>query len=494
MKLRVRALLLVLCVTLSVSCLQAAKNVILLIGDGMGMTQIGCLMTHRKGLKMPPSTLEKLLTAAPTGFIKTTSLGFAVTDSAAAATALACGKKTLTDVLGMDGKGRALDSSLEIAEKKGKWTGLISTHRLTDATPGAFYASVPTRDWQSQIAAALLESGVEVALGGGLRYFIPSDEKISSRFPFMKAWKPWNDKSGRRDSRDLLNEFSAAGYELVHDRKSLSNVDVNETNKLLGLFSPHDMAFDIDRQTDDKYQPSLLEMTQKAVGVLEKSPTGFFLMVEGASIDSTAHHNDSGAMLGELKAFDKAVGFCLDYAKKNRDTLVIVTADHGTGGPGFAYRVKWKEKLKQKFEGDFTWKEKYDYVSYPAAGAIEKQRSSFLRMAIKSEMVPQRLVEVVRQYTNYKFTLADAKEVLAPAPSKKGPMVADEWFDFHPDPNHYRSALLSKIFARQTGVVFATGTHTGTPVPIMAFGPGSGGVRGLHDNTWVHHYVNHCLR
>ena len=489
-----RTLLIIVCLLFVSSGAQAAKNVILLIGDGMGLGQISCLMTHHKGMGKKPGAIETLLATAPSGLVKTGSLGFAVTDSAAAATAIACGKKTLSDVLGMDGRGRELDSTLDKAEKMGKWTGLISTHRLTDATPGAFYASVPTRDWHSQIAAQLLESGVEVALGGGLRYFIPAEETISSRFPFVKAWQPWNDKSGRRDSRDLLNEFSAAGYEIVHDRDSLLSCDTKSTDKLLGLFGPKDMAFDIDRQTDDTYQPSLQEMTDKALSLLSRSPKGFFLMVEGASIDTTAHHNDAGAMLGELKAFDKAVATCLDFAKKNKDTLVIVTADHGTGGPGFVYRVKWAGKQKRQFEGDFVWKEKYDYVSYPAAAELEKQRSSFMRMAIKSELQPSRLVEIVRNYTPFDFTLADAKKVLVAAPSKKGPKVEDEWFDFHPDPNHYRSGKLAGIFARQTGIVWATGTHTATPVPIMAVGPGSNAVRGLHDNTWIHHYIVHTMR
>ena len=489
-----RTSLFVLCLFISASTVMAAKNVILLIGDGMGLGQIGCLMTHHKGLGKKPGTIESLLATAPSGLVKTSSLGFAVTDSAAAATALACGKKTLTDVLGMDGRGRRLESTLEKAEKMGKWTGLISTHRITDATPGGFYGHVPTRDWHDKIASQLLESGVEVALGGGLRYFIPTEDTISSRFPYIKVWKPWFDKSGRKDSRDLLSEFSAAGYQVVHNRNDLLSLDMQSTNKLLGLFSPGDMAFDIDRQTEDKWQPSINEMTKTALSLLSRSPKGFFLMVEGASIDTTAHHNDAGAMLGELKAFDAAITTCLNFAKEHKDTLVIVTADHETGGAGFVYRVKWADKEERKFEGDFLWKEKYDYVSYPSAAALEKQRSSLERMAIKSEMNPSRLVEIVRAFTGYEFTLADAKEVLVKAPTKKGPMVEDEWFDFHPDPGHYRSGLMAKIFARQTGLVWSTGTHTGTPVPIMAYGPGSNAVHGLHDNTWIHHYIVHCMR
>ena len=491
-----RGAFLVICFGLFIfpSSLLAAKNVILLVGDGMALEHIGFFMTVRKGMKAEPTSLEKVLATAPTGFVKTGSLGFAITDSAAAATAIACGRKTLPDVLGMDGKGRALESTLEKAEKEGFWTGVISTHRISDATPAAFYASLPTRDWHDRVVEQLLDSGIEVALGGGLRYFIPKGDKVSSRFPFMTVWSDYADKSGRRDERNLLGEFAAAGYHLVHDRDTLAEVDALETKKLLGLFSPHDMSFELDRRSEDHWQPTLAEMTDKALDIMDRSPKGFFLLVEGASIDTTAHHNDAAAMLGEMKAFDDALSRCLDYAREKRDTLVIVTADHGTGGPGFAYHVKWKDKMSRKLSEDYTWKEGYDYVPYaPVAEILSKQRASFSRIALKSKLKAEKLLQVVKKYSSYDFSLEDARKVLRKAPSKWGPKVDDEWFDFYPNKYYYRYGSLAKILGRQTGVVWGTGTHTGTPVPIMAVGPSSSAVRGLHDNTWLHHYMNHAL-
>ncbi len=271
--------------------LMAAKNVILCIGDGMGFQAIAALMTHEKAQlfsgkasqEKGVGVFRKLLATAPTGFIKTNPLGYIVTDSAAAATAIACGKKTLPEMLGKDGKGNPLTSVLDYAQETGRKVGLISTHCITDATPGGFYANVSSRNYQDKIAEQLIKTGVDVALGGGLKYFIPQGDKVENYSTVManslKADSGYGGASGRRDGLNVIEEAKLKGYTLVLDKDELKNAHIGKHGKLLGLFSSHHMAFEIDRRNFDTWQPSLSAMTDKALSVLEKGDQGFFLMV-----------------------------------------------------------------------------------------------------------------------------------------------------------------------------------------------------------------------
>ncbi|MDD4792688.1 MAG: alkaline phosphatase [Firmicutes bacterium] len=279
---------------------KGVRNVILFIGDGMG-----------------PGHLEAARNASPFMLtmdfmpvmtrITTVSWGGHLTDSAAGATALATGHKTVNRSLGVLPDGTAVPNILEAARDSGRYTGLVSTASITDATPAGFSVHVSDRGSGRQIAAEMVETGVDVILGGGAASFLPT--LFQRTVPPMELAK---DK----------------GYTVIQEREPFLEAS---SMPLLGLFALTDMDYDVVRVPEE--QPSLAEMTAKAIELLSSAGgKGFFLMVEGARIDDSCHDNDAEMLVSEMLAFDRAVSVGLDWASGRDDTLVIVTADHETGG------------------------------------------------------------------------------------------------------------------------------------------------------------------
>ncbi|SMO53298.1 alkaline phosphatase [Saccharicrinis carchari] len=269
------------------------KNIILLIGDGMGVSQVFAGITANKGILH----LQNMKTI---GFSKTQSASNYITDSAAGGTALACGKKTYNGAIGVGPDKEPIESILEIAESNGLATGLVSTSSITHATPASFIAHQPKRSMYEEIAADFLLTDIDVFIGGGESFF-----------------------NQRKDGRNLTEELEAKGYQIFNSLDAASSV--NE-GKLGVLTAP---------AHNDKFSERgdmLLQATDKAVEILQKNKNGFFLMVEGSQIDWGGHANNTSFVVGEMLDFDKVVGQVLKFAASNRETLVIVTADHETGG------------------------------------------------------------------------------------------------------------------------------------------------------------------
>lgn len=306
---------------------SSAKNVILLIGDGMGFPHLTAARVEKaeNNLTAYADTELYMDNMEQTGYVTTFSANSFVTDSAPASTAMATGQKTNNGVISQDstakkGKdGKNLTTILEMAEAANKSTGVVTTTRITHATPAAFYAHVDNRDNESEIADQLLASNTEVALGGGLRFFVGRNET-----------DPLGGKSKRGDDRNLLIEFGNKSYAVVYNESALMALDANSTDKILGLFNNDHMKYDLERNGSG--EPSVAEMTAKAIEVLSKDEDGFFLMVEGGRIDHASHARNLSNNIGDTLAFDDAVKVALDFAAKNNDTLVIVTADHECGG------------------------------------------------------------------------------------------------------------------------------------------------------------------
>lgn len=276
---------------------RTIKNVILLIGDGTGLAQI----TAGQYAIVGPDGLLHMQTMPVTGFVKTHSSDNLITDSASGATAYSCGLKTYNGAIGVDPNMVPCKTILELAEEKGLSTGLISTSSITHATPASFAAHVEQRSMQEEIAADFLDSGVEVFLGGGVQWF--SEDQ-------------------RSDSLDLLGQFEEAGYQILMNEQDLQNSD---SDRLLGLFAEDGME-------RNEGEPSTAVMAQKALEILSKDEDGFFLMLEGSQIDWAGHGNDSEYLLREVEDFDNAVKAILDFAREDGETLVVLTADHETGG------------------------------------------------------------------------------------------------------------------------------------------------------------------
>lgn len=276
------------------------ERVILMIGDGMGVPHVTDLILNS------PEGSVNMERAHSVGLVKTHSANNRVTDSAAAGTAIASGTKTDNNRLGRDPGGRDLKSILTRAQEAGYPAGIVVTVDLFDATPGAFYAHVHSRKSRDTISVQLLGSGIDVAMGGGLVYM-----------------------ENRADGRDLPAEFAAKGYNVALDFGQTAEVSEGQ---LLAVLAPEILPYYVDGRGE--YLPGA---TNKALEILtnnahKRGSRGFFLMVEGSLIDYAAHDNLTRQLIGEVQDFDRAVGRAFDYADRHPGTLVIVTADHETGG------------------------------------------------------------------------------------------------------------------------------------------------------------------
>ncbi len=294
------------------------KNIILLIGDGMGVAHVFSGITANGGTL----NLENMKSI---GFSKTQSADNYITDSAAGGTALACGQKTNNGAIGVDKNGNKITSILELGEQHGKATGLVSTSSITHATPASFIAHVAKRSSYEDIALDFLKTEIDVFIGGGKNFF-----------------------AKRKDGKDLIGELKAKNYRIFDRLDEASGVN---SGNIAILTAPehNDMA--------GKREMKLDLATKKAIDVLHTNGAkkGFFLMVEGSQIDWGAHQNDAGFLISEMLDFDQAIGKALEFAVKDRHTLVIVTADHETGGLSLVGGDISKGYVKANFgSGDHT--------------------------------------------------------------------------------------------------------------------------------------------
>jgi alkaline phosphatase len=294
------------------------RNIILLIGDGMGLGQISAAKTVKGVLAM-----EQFTTV---GFLTTHAHDKYVTDSAAAGTALATGRKTYNGAIAVSPvKKKPIKTALEWAEHKGKATGIVVTCSVTHATPATFMAHVDSRKKNEEIAEHIAASDVDVLFGGGLQYFIPKGEKDSKR----------------QDDKNLITML-AKRMQVARSAKDFQQLATDRPAAAL-LAAEH-------LPKVEQREVSLAEMTRKAIRILSRDEDGFFLMVEGSQIDWAGHDNDPNYLIAETVDFDDTVRAALDFAQVDGSTLVIVTADHETGG--FALldgSVKKRELTKTGF-------------------------------------------------------------------------------------------------------------------------------------------------
>jgi alkaline phosphatase len=327
-----------------------ARNAILFVGDGMSLTTVTAARI-REGQLRGGSGEEHLLAFERlpfTALAKTYNTDFQVPDSAGTITAMLTGVKTRAGVLGVDDSIRRgdfagtaaarLPTLFERAEAAGLWTGVVTTTTITHATPAGAYAHVPEREWECDatlppaaraagfpdIARQLVEfphgDGIDVALGGGRAFFRPATA-VDPEYPGKRG--------ARLDGRDLVAEWTLrhprGAWAL--NRAGLLALDP-ATRPVLGLFEPGHMQFEADRAKDPAGEPSLAEMTARAIELLERSPRGYVLLVEGGRIDHAHHAGNAYRALGDTIELSHAVRVALERTRRDR-TLVVVTADHG---------------------------------------------------------------------------------------------------------------------------------------------------------------------
>ena len=278
---RISLIVVLLATTILTARAQEVKSIIYLIGDGMGLNQM-CKLDS-------PNHFER---ANYIGLSKTYSASHKVTDSAAGGTALACGVKTQNGMLGMNADSIPVNSILTILKEKGFSTGIVASCRINHATPASYYAHQPNRNMDAEILADLYANGPDVFVAGG--------NKLLS-----------------------IESLEKAGYKYVDN---IGDLQKQENGKVACVLAKEDMPNALERGNE------ITLGTAEAIRLLEKNEKGFFIMIEGSQIDWAGHGNQADYMLAEMQDINKVIGLCMDYADANPGTLVIITADHETGG------------------------------------------------------------------------------------------------------------------------------------------------------------------
>ncbi len=426
------ALLVLLAFSLGQAAQPPVKNVIMLIPDGCSAEQY----TLARWAKGEPLSFDPILT----GMVRTFIADSVVADSAPAATAYATGLRTCDKLIGMGpgSKGllpgqeqpegltmRPLATVLEAARLLGKSTGLVATARVTHATPAAYAAHVDHRDKENDIAKQMAHQGLDVLMGGGRQHFLPSAGG-----------------GARQDGLDLLAALQGQGYHTPRDRAELAEV---KSGRLLGLFAKSHMMADLDRRASGSQEPSLAEMTAKALELLAKNPKGFFLMVEGSQIDWACHANDPAHLLGDMLAYDQAVAVALNFARRDGRTLLIAVSDHNTGGMSIGNYAHGKTYSQTKLEPLLAPLRAMKITARPLWGKLGDQPNS------------ERLREEVKRWWGIDLNEEEASQILALA----------EKYGKSPE-----YALAEVVSARHTQVGWTSHGHAGGDVPLFAYGPG----------------------
>jgi alkaline phosphatase len=420
----------------------APRSVVLVVGDGTGWQQWGLLVAARRAAGEGGKTaFHRLADQGVVGSATTFAAGAITTDSAAGATALASAVKTRNGAVGVDADGNPVPTCLEAAAKRGLWTGVVTNTAVTDATPGAFTAHVKDRRMLAQVAEQQIrDRDLRVILGGGTMHFLPKTKTCAAA---GETGRGIADAPSRRgDEADLVAEAKAKGFAVATNRRAL--LEGPAPDRLLGLFAPFTMPYAIDRDEPEEAEaPTLAEMTARALEVLGKSEKGFFLLVEGGRVDHACHANDAGAALGELRDLDAAIEVLLRERERRKDLLVVVTADHETGGLGVS--TGDPEMLA-------TQKRSLEAV----AGSVGGARPTLEAARAAVPWLPDGAV-----------ALTDPKV------DGRGPFLGRH------------RAPFGDAASAGAGISFSTDGHTATPVPVVAAGPAAERFAGLKDNTEI---------
>ncbi len=418
------------------------RNVIWIIGDGMGPEAMGFFMqgVRYAGLEEYPekvSNLEILMNNGEWGLFFNNTYDTLVTDSAASATQMATGKMSRPEFIGLDYNSQPAETLLELARKEGKAVGVITDTYVADATPAGFTAHAQNRNQKMEIARQIVDFAPEVVMGGGLKYFTTGENK------------------------KLLRQAKKKGYRVALDKKDMAAI---KSGKILGLFAKESIPMSLELDQYPKI-PTLTEQTQKAVELLSKNENGFVLIVEAGKIDWAGHANDAGAWFHEMKALDDLLGYVKGYADKNGQTLVYLNADHDTGLGAFTYRHLGKEKaMKKTAQGEVLYGGDVDYASFETFRQFAKQKKSLYNLELELKKMPA--AQLTPEYLQKRLTEAMGFEV-----------------DIAQFENLTDVSGLFKQLNESRGLVWATPSHSSLPVLSVAYGQQANAFTGVYHNT-----------
>ena len=484
-----------------------AKNVIVFIGDGMGIATVTAariLAGQQANSKLGGEEHELAMDKLPwSAFSRTYSVNQQTSDSAPTATAILSGVKTKDGIIGLgpsiipdDYKSvtpeNRVPSILLLAKRMGKSAGVVTTTTLTHATPASTYAYSPSRGWESDanvfsesrsafragypdIARQLVEFSttykvpqIDVALGGGWNKFLPK-----------RAGK--DEPTGERlDNRDLTKEWTLRfqNSKYVSNRKDLLAVKASEVDHLLGMFNKDQMEYSVDRDTNK--EPSLVEMTAKALEILKKNQKGFFLMVEGGRIDHAHHGGNAYRALTECIEFDNAIRYATENTDA-QDTLIIVTADHShtltisgyaqRGNPilGLVRQPGSAGKLSDKISEDklrrpYTSLQYANGPGYPGRSTVKKKFDGH----------------------EHEVEVPEGPKFFTHAPQKVFGVSSGR-------PRLSEVMVLDPDYLQESSTPLESETHGGEDVPIFARGPQAHLFRGVREQNYIFHVMKHAF-
>lgn len=422
-----------------------AKNVIFLVVDGLCHGTVG--LAHHWKLRHEQTPLNWIQLYEREGLHRayqdTASASSPVTDSAAAASAWGCGQRVNNGSINVDASGKSLKPILSYAKEAGKATGLVTTCRITHATPAGFAANVPTRNMEDEIAVQYLEREVDVLLGGGARHFVQ--------------------KQADGTVIDYVPRFKGKGYEVVTTSRELA--EAKGGGPLLGLFAKSHIPYAIDRKNDRAHKavPGLADMFRAALTRLDGAKDGFLLQVEAGRVDHAGHANDAGGILHEFLEFDDCIPIALEYIDAHPDTMLVITTDHGTGGcqlngAGAAYSDSGPalDRMNQ-FKYSFEWLQE----RFSATGLYNPMP---IKMAFGIDATEAQGAIIQKAL--------DAKE-------------------------KYLSGALGRAFAQEiqelTAVGWTSSKHTSECVEVFAFGPGAQAIPPFAKNYELFRVVTSAL-
>lgn len=424
----------------------APKNIIILFADGAAPTQWELGRYASRVLRNQPFVVtDRVFRDGSLGLLSTHPAGVYVTDSAAGASAMATGFKARNGAVSVTPDGGRPRTVMEAAKQAGKRIGLVTTAQIYDASPAAFSVHADTRDEAQSIVDQYLALEPDVLLGGGRDFFLPQAAG-----------------GKRNDGKDMLAAFAAKGYAILRDPQQLREA---KAAKLVGLFSEKELELEIDR--DPAREPTLADMTRAAFQALTRdtgsgSDRGFVLFAENENTDEAGHKNDIAALIRALWAFDDAVAVALEFQKDNPDTLLIVAADHETGGLSATYarsELSGASSLVIVGPKEFERVMRIDASLDSVAAKLGPRPSPALLEALVARHFPG-------------FTLdADLREAIL----QQRPLERN--FGYTTQTN------LARMIARQTGFYWGSSGHTTEPVAVGAMGPGAERFRGYADNA-----------
>ncbi|MCH7399401.1 alkaline phosphatase [Belliella sp. DSM 107340] len=419
-----------------------AKNIIFLVSDGMSsgtLNMADLLMRHKLGKASNWISLYESGTVRRS-LMDTASANSFVTDSAAAGSAWGGGNRVNNGSLNIGPNGEEYRPILQKFKEEGKAVGCVTSVQITHATPASFCVNQNSRNSMPQIAVDYLKLKFDVMMGGGREFFDPSK---------------------RSDGRDLYSEFEGNGYEVVKDKSEMLNA--TGTKPVLAVFSEDGLPYAIDRENNEELKksiPSLAEMTKKGIELLSKNQNGFVMQVEGGKVDWAAHGNDASALLYDQVDFDEAVGVAMDFAMKDKNTLVIITTDHGNANPGLFNPGPKNVRFESIFDS--------------------KCSNEFLLGQIKKETSASQVIDMVNHYQNVTLEKEEASLLL------KNFTVGENGLY---NTNNLPVEVFGKILSKHNAISWAHTNHSADFVELAAFGPRSENLPGFVKNYELHNFL-----